>query len=211
MVSQDALTAARLPSGHTEDSKSPTNHNEDCRDAAPEISRCSEDGDEEERRDAAPTNVVYPEFAVGDGDSTAFPELLPLTPSLAQESCDSSPALSCALEPALVAGSPEAAPMRPPSPENGEQAEGVQGEVGCDAAPAESVGLVPVIEEALLAEAGLNAHEYLEDCFRDEASVLDWEKFDAVPEFTTLDLTLTVSEYAGAACEDDEVTPDVRA
>mmetsp|Transcript_17522 Transcript_17522/g.37873 ORF Transcript_17522/g.37873 Transcript_17522/m.37873 type:complete len:549 (-) Transcript_17522:135-1781(-) len=40
----------------------------------------------------------------------------------------------------------------------------------------------PSLEDSLAREVGLNAHEYLEECFYTEVSVLNRDKFDAVPE-----------------------------
>jgi len=48
---------------------------------------------------------------------------------------------------------------------------------------------------ALALEVGLNAHEYLEECFQTEGSILCREKFDAVPE--TIMSDFTIKSYLG--------------
>ena len=57
----------------------------------------------------------------------------------------------------------------------------------------------PSSDDDLAAEIGLNAHEYLEECFYNEVSVLDRDKFDAIPEFVKSDLTILVSATAASA------------
>ena len=46
---------------------------------------------------------------------------------------------------------------------------------------------------ALAQEVGLNAHEYLEECFYTEVGVLDRGKFEAIPQVTKADFTTMVS------------------
>lgn len=46
-------------------------------------------------------------------------------------------------------------------------------------------------EEALALEVGRNASWYLEECFHKEGLVLDRDKFNAIPEVTKSDLTIT--------------------
>ena len=48
-------------------------------------------------------------------------------------------------------------------------------------------------DEDLAQEIGLNAYEYLEECFYNEVSVLDRDKFNAIPEIVKSDLTILVS------------------
>ena len=48
-------------------------------------------------------------------------------------------------------------------------------------------------DDDLAQEIGLNAYEYLEECFYNEVSVLDRDKFDAIPEVVKADLTILVS------------------
>ena len=50
---------------------------------------------------------------------------------------------------------------------------------------------------ALAQEIGLNAHEYLEECFYTEAPVLDRGKFNAIPEIIKTEFTVMVSELEG--------------
>ena len=50
------------------------------------------------------------------------------------------------------------------------------------------------LEEELALEVGLSAHEYLEECFYTEASVLNREKFNGIPETTKSDFTIKVSQ-----------------
>lgn len=45
-------------------------------------------------------------------------------------------------------------------------------------------------EDVLALEVGNNAFEYLEECFYTEVSVLDREKFNAIPEFVKMDFTI---------------------
>ena len=52
----------------------------------------------------------------------------------------------------------------------------------------------PSLEDALALEVGLHAHEYLEECFYTEVSVLNRDKFNAIPEITKSDFTIRVSE-----------------
>ena len=47
-------------------------------------------------------------------------------------------------------------------------------------------------DDELAAEIGVNAQEYLEECFYNEVSVLDRDKFDAIPEVVKTDLTILV-------------------
>lgn len=47
------------------------------------------------------------------------------------------------------------------------------------------------LEDALALEVGLTAHEYLEECFYTEVSVLDRDKFNAIPEIVKSDFTIT--------------------
>ena len=49
-------------------------------------------------------------------------------------------------------------------------------------------------EELLSLEVGHSAHtQYLEECFYTEVSVLDRQKFDAIPEIVKSDFTIRVS------------------
>ena len=50
-----------------------------------------------------------------------------------------------------------------------------------------------LIDDEIAQEIGLNAHEYLEECFYNEVSVLDRDKFNAIPEIVKSDLTIMVS------------------
>ena len=54
---------------------------------------------------------------------------------------------------------------------------------------------VPPLEDALALEVGLSAHEYLEECFYTEVSVLNREKFNDVPEIIKSDFTIKVSQH----------------
>lgn len=45
-------------------------------------------------------------------------------------------------------------------------------------------------DDDLAQEIGLNAYEYLEECFYNEVSVLDRDKFDAIPEVVKSNLTI---------------------
>ena len=47
-------------------------------------------------------------------------------------------------------------------------------------------------------EIGQSAHEYLENCFIAEVSVLDREKFHAVPKIIKSDFVIAVSEFVGS-------------
>ena len=49
------------------------------------------------------------------------------------------------------------------------------------------------VEDALAVEVGLTAHEYLEECFYTEVSILNREKFNAIPEIVKSDFTIAVS------------------
>ena len=49
--------------------------------------------------------------------------------------------------------------------------------------------------DALALEVGHSAYEYLEECFYTEVSVLDRERFNAIPEIVKSDFTITVSEH----------------
>ena len=49
-------------------------------------------------------------------------------------------------------------------------------------------------DDSLALEVGLSAHEYLEECFYTEVSVLDREKFYGIPEIVKSDLSIMVSE-----------------
>ena len=49
-------------------------------------------------------------------------------------------------------------------------------------------------EGSLAQEVGNEAHEYLEECFYTEVSILDRKKFDAIPEIVKSDLTIKVRE-----------------
>jgi len=53
-----------------------------------------------------------------------------------------------------------------------------------------SLHSVPSHEDAIALEVGLNAHEYLEECFYTEVSILDRGKFNAVPEVAKSDFTI---------------------
>ena len=55
-----------------------------------------------------------------------------------------------------------------------------------------------LIDDEIAQEIGLNAHEYLEECFYNEVSVLDRDKFNAIPEIFKSDLTILVS--AATSC-----------
>ena len=46
---------------------------------------------------------------------------------------------------------------------------------------------------ALAQEVGLNAHEYMEECFYTEVGVLDRGKFDAIPQVTKTEFRTKVS------------------
>jgi len=48
----------------------------------------------------------------------------------------------------------------------------------------------PSVQDALALEVGLTAHTYLEECFYAEVSVLDREKFNAIPEIVKSDFTV---------------------
>ena len=58
----------------------------------------------------------------------------------------------------------------------------------------ESRHSMPSLEDALSLEVGLTTHEYLEECFYTEVSVLDRDKFNAIPEIVKSDFTIKVSE-----------------
>lgn len=58
-----------------------------------------------------------------------------------------------------------------------------------------------MLEDALRREVGLNAHEYLEECFYTEASVLEREKFDDIPEMTMSDLAVKGRLGKGSFCD----------
>ena len=45
-------------------------------------------------------------------------------------------------------------------------------------------------QDALAVEVGRSAHNYLEECFYTEVSVLDRDKFEAVPEIVKSDFAL---------------------
>jgi hypothetical protein len=47
--------------------------------------------------------------------------------------------------------------------------------------------------DAIALKVGRSAHHYLQECFYTEVSVLDRDKFDAVPEIVKSDLTMLVS------------------
>ena len=51
----------------------------------------------------------------------------------------------------------------------------------------------PSEEDLLSLEVGQSAHEYLEECFYTEVSVLDRQKFNAIPETVKSDFTIRVS------------------
>ena len=51
--------------------------------------------------------------------------------------------------------------------------------------------------ESVSLKVGRNAHDYLEDCFNAEASVLDRDKFNAIPELSKSDLTILVGDLTG--------------
>ena len=51
----------------------------------------------------------------------------------------------------------------------------------------------PSEEDLLSLEVGQSAHEYLEECFYTEVSVLDGQKFNAIPETVKSDFTIRVS------------------
>ena len=53
---------------------------------------------------------------------------------------------------------------------------------------------MPSLEDALALEVGIAAHEYLEECFYTEVSVLDREKFNAILEIVKPHFTIKVSE-----------------
>eukprot|EP00581_Thalassiosira_minuscula_P004806 CAMPEP_0183737570 /NCGR_PEP_ID=MMETSP0737-20130205/52361_1 /TAXON_ID=385413 /ORGANISM="Thalassiosira miniscula, Strain CCMP1093" /LENGTH=643 /DNA_ID=CAMNT_0025971879 /DNA_START=78 /DNA_END=2009 /DNA_ORIENTATION=+ len=59
-----------------------------------------------------------------------------------------------------------------------------------DTTCSESRESAPSFEDALALEVGLSAHEYLEECFYTEVSVLDRDKFNAVPEVVKSDFTI---------------------
>ena len=61
-----------------------------------------------------------------------------------------------------------------------------------DDGPREAGGQAASPEEALAREVGRNAHEYLEECFCTEVSVLDRDKFDAIPEVVKADFSILV-------------------
>ena len=65
---------------------------------------------------------------------------------------------------------------------------------GTNTTCSESRDSMPSLEDALALEVGLSAQEYLEECFYTEVSVLDREKFNAIPEIFRSDFTITVSE-----------------
>ena len=48
-------------------------------------------------------------------------------------------------------------------------------------------------DDDLAHEIGLNAHDYLEECFYSEVAVLDRDKFHAVPEIVKSNLIIGVS------------------
>ena len=50
-----------------------------------------------------------------------------------------------------------------------------------------------LLDDEIAHEIGLNAHEYLEECFYNEVSVLNRDKFNAIPEIFKSDLTIMVS------------------
>jgi serine/threonine protein kinase len=56
-------------------------------------------------------------------------------------------------------------------------------------------------DETLALEVGLNAAEYLEECFSNEASVLDRERFDDVPEITSSEFKITGILGKGSFCD----------
>mmetsp|Transcript_25326 Transcript_25326/g.45672 ORF Transcript_25326/g.45672 Transcript_25326/m.45672 type:complete len:338 (+) Transcript_25326:35-1048(+) len=60
-----------------------------------------------------------------------------------------------------------------------------------DTEESESGLSTPSLEDALALEVGLSAHEYLEECFYTEVSVLDRDKFNAIPEIVKSDFTIT--------------------
>ena len=64
---------------------------------------------------------------------------------------------------------------------------------GTETTCSESRRSAPSLEDTLALNVGLNAHEYLEECFT-EVSVLNRDKFNATPEIIKSDFTITVSD-----------------
>jgi hypothetical protein len=47
------------------------------------------------------------------------------------------------------------------------------------------------LDDEVIAQVGLGVSKYLEQCLSTEIDVLDKEKFEAIPEFTKSDLTIS--------------------
>lgn len=64
-------------------------------------------------------------------------------------------------------------------------------------------------EEAIALEVGHSAHEYLEECFYTEVSILDREKFNAIPEVVKSDFAITCHLGKGSFSDVFEVASNI--
>jgi len=80
-----------------------------------------------------------------------------------------------------------------------------QGKDGNDTASSEPHLFSPSLEDVLALEVGLTAHDYLEECFYTEISVLDRDKFNAIPEIGKSDFSIKHHLGKGYFCDVFEV------